>query len=69
MVLDMPLKYGSGLITLVNCFRILKLRMKTTKNCENGEFFVMPLKSISDLMGLVNRPRTLKLLAITHENG
>ena len=32
-------------------------------------FFVMPLKNVSDLTGLVNRPRTLKLWTITHEIG
>ena len=29
----------------------------------------MPLKNVSDLTGLVNRPGTLKLWTITHEIG
>ena len=43
--------------------------MKTAKNCEIDQFFDMPLKYVSCLKGLVNRPITLKLLAIAHENG
>ena len=61
----MSLKHGSVLIGLVNRPGTLKLwsisLMKTTKNRENGEFFIMPLKHISDLTGHVNRPGTLKL--------
>ena len=43
--------------------------MKTAKNCEIEQFFDMRLKYVSGLKGLVNRPVTLKLLAIAHENG
>ena len=42
--------------------------MKTAKNGENDEFFVVPLKNGSVLMGLVNRPGTLKPWSIAHEN-
>ena len=43
--------------------------MKMAKNYENDQFLDMPLKHISGLMGLENRPVTLKLWAIAHENG
>ena len=43
--------------------------MKTAKNCENDKFLHMPIKHVSGLTGLVNRPVTLKLWAISHENG
>ena len=43
--------------------------MQTAKNCENDEFLHMPVKYVSGLAGLVNRPVTLKLWAIAHENG
>ena len=43
--------------------------MKTSKNYENDQFLDMPLKHVSGLTGLVNRPVTLKLWAIAHENG
>ena len=58
MVLDMPLKNGSGLITLVNCFGILKLwaiAHENSRKCKNGEFLIMPLKHVLDITGLVNR--------------
>ena len=42
--------------------------MKTAKNCEIDQFFDRPLKYVSGLKGLLNRPVTLKLLAIAHEN-
>ena len=60
----MPLKNGSGLISLVNWFGILKLwaiAHETAKSRENGDFFVMPLKHLSDLTGIVNHYGTLKL--------
>ena len=41
--------------------------MKTAKDCGIDQFFDMPLKYVSGLKGLVNRPITLKLLAIAHE--
>ena len=37
MVLDMPLKNGSGLITLVNWFGILKLWAIAHENSENSQ--------------------------------
>jgi hypothetical protein len=43
--------------------------MKTALNRKNDEFLVTPLKNALSLMGLVNHPRTPKLLAIVHENG
>ena len=43
--------------------------MKTAKNDENDKFLHMPLKHVSGLTGLVNRPGTPKLWAIAHENG
>ena len=43
--------------------------MKTAKNYEIDQFFDMPLKHVSGLKGLVNRPVTLKPWAIANENG
>ena len=43
--------------------------MKTAKNYENDKFLDIPLKHVSGLTGLVNRPVTPKLWAIAHENG
>jgi hypothetical protein len=43
--------------------------MKMALKRKNGEFLVTPLKNVLSLMGLVNHPRTPKLLAIVHENG
>jgi hypothetical protein len=37
--------------------------------CKNNEFFVMPLKRVLSVMGLVNHPRTRKMWAIADENG
>ena len=42
--------------------------MKMAKNCENDQFLDMPLKHVSGLTGLVNRPGTPELWAIAHEN-
>jgi hypothetical protein len=42
---------------------------KQAKNAKNDEFFVMPLKHVLSVMGLVDQPRTPKLWAIAHENG
>jgi hypothetical protein len=36
---------------------------------KNDEFFVMPLKHVLGVMGLVDHPETPKLWAIAHENG
>jgi hypothetical protein len=36
---------------------------------KNDEFFVMPLKHVVSVMGLVNHPSTPKLWPIAHENG
>jgi hypothetical protein len=36
---------------------------------ENDEFFVMPLKRVLSVMGLVNDPETQKMWAIADENG
>jgi hypothetical protein len=43
--------------------------MKMALKCKNDEFFVMPLKNILSIMGLINQPETQKLWAIAHENG
>jgi hypothetical protein len=43
--------------------------MKTAQKGNNDEFLATPLKNVLSLMGLVNHPRTPKLLAIVHENG
>ena len=42
--------------------------MKMAKNYENDQFLDMPLKHVSGLTGLVNRPVTLKVWAIAPEN-
>ena len=43
--------------------------MKMTIKHENAEFLVITLKHVSFLKVVVNRPRTIKLWAIAHENG
>jgi hypothetical protein len=43
--------------------------MKTALKGKNNEFFIMPLKLVLSVMGLVNHLRTPKLWAIVHENG
>jgi hypothetical protein len=43
--------------------------MKTALKGKNDEFFIMPLKHVLSVMGLVNHPGTPKLWAIAHENG
>ena len=42
--------------------------MKTIKYGENDKFSIMPLKQLSGLIDPINRPRTLELWVITHEN-
>jgi hypothetical protein len=42
--------------------------MKMALKRKNDELLVTPLKNVLSLMGLVNQPRTPKLLAIVHEN-
>jgi hypothetical protein len=43
--------------------------MKMALKCKKDEFFVIPLKDVLGVMGLVNHPRTPKLWTIAHENG
>jgi hypothetical protein len=43
--------------------------MKTALKCKNDEFFVMSLKHVLSVMGLVNHLGTPKLWSIAHENG
>jgi hypothetical protein len=43
--------------------------MKTVLKRKNDEFFVMPLKYVLSVMGLVDHPETPKLWAIAHKNG
>ena len=42
--------------------------MKTVLKRENDNFSAMPLKPVSDPIGLGNSPRCPKLWAIPHEN-
>src|SRR3954463_5185045 len=42
--------------------------MKTTKKHENDKFLVITLKHVSGLKVDVNRPETIKLWAMAHEN-
>ena len=42
--------------------------MKMTIKHENDEFLVRTLKHVSFLKVVVNRPRTIKLWEIAHEN-
>jgi hypothetical protein len=41
--------------------------MKTALICKNDEFFVMPLKHVLSVMGLVDHSETPKLWAMAHE--
>jgi hypothetical protein len=44
--------------------------MKTARKLKNYEFFVIPLKNVLSVIGLVNHPAgTPKQWAIAHENG
>jgi hypothetical protein len=43
--------------------------MITALKCKNDEFLVMHLKHVLSVMDLVNHSETLKLWAISHENG
>jgi hypothetical protein len=55
----------------VNCTRTTNCGQELTKTAiklKNDEFLVMPLKHVSSVMGLINRPRTPKRWAIAQEN-
>jgi hypothetical protein len=45
------------------------IAQKTALNTQKGEFLVMPLKNVLNVIVLVNHPGTPKLRARAHENG
>jgi hypothetical protein len=66
----MPLKHVQSVLDLqLETPKLWAIAHGNGHKCKNDEFFVMPLKDVQSVMGLVNHPGTPKLLAIAHENG